>query len=86
MSGGLERLGESREWGDSLLRLLEVGGWTVDRRPAALERGVLVIASKNGHEVRDSAETLAEVAGRVFEAAIRVQRLELRAPVQLQLL
>jgi len=54
----LERLGEA--------------GWTI-AVVRAFAGGVLVIASRNGHEVRRSGESVAAIAQDVFREAVRVQ-------------
>ena len=80
----LERLGATREFGHVLLGLLKANGWTVANRPA-IGGGRLVIASRQGYEIVDHGDTLAEVACRVFEAATRAQRLQRDENVQLEL-
>ena len=69
---GLERLGESYEFGAFLLELLSAHGWTVTVQPA-FGGGVLVIASKRGHEIKRVGDSSADVAGEIFAAASRAQ-------------
>jgi len=57
----LERLGEA--------------GWMVGV-VAAFGGGVLVIACRNGHEVRRSGESVSAIANDVFLEAIQVQAIE----------
>ena len=81
----MERLGESPAFGFELLDLLGRGGWVVAVLPAFAGDGVMVIASRNGYEVRRSGATVAEIAPKVFAEATRVQRLALDEDVQLSL-
>lgn len=74
--GELERLGETEEWGRTLIWLLGQAGWTVTIRPAIGE-GVLVIARRGACEIKHQGPTLADVAYPVFNAAMRTRRLEL---------
>jgi len=69
-----ERLGESDAFGYELLRLLSFAGWTVGIQ-RAFAGGVLVIASRNGLEVRRAGESVAKIAGDVFRESTRVQPL-----------
>lgn len=77
---GLELLGDSFAVGAVLLETLSAHGWTVSVQRAFAGglvdeevAGVLVIASKNGHEVRRVGRSIAEIAGEVFGEATRVQ-------------
>ena len=72
----LERLGDSDEWADCLLFVLDRSGWTVTVRPG-LGGGRLVIARQDGVEVRHQADTLAGAARPVLERAARYRRLTL---------
>jgi hypothetical protein len=70
-------LGRELELGDPSApwdQLSQLGerGWTV-AVVAAFAGGVLVIASRNGHEVRRSGESVGEVAADVVAEALRVQ-------------
>lgn len=76
----VERLGDSLEFGSLLLETLSAHGWTVTVQSAfgggivdEDVAGVLVIASKNGHEVRGVGRSIADVAGEIFAEATRVQ-------------
>jgi hypothetical protein len=65
----MERLGESIEWGELQLRLLELAGWTIERRPT-IGGGVLVFASKAGATVSAAGDTLAEASSALFQRAL----------------
>jgi hypothetical protein len=78
----LERLGETLDFGFFLLDILKAHGWTVAVQPAFAgggidvdEPGVLVIASKNGYEIRRVGRSTVDVAGEVFAEAARYQRI-----------
>jgi hypothetical protein len=68
----LERLGETLDFGFFLLDILSAHGWTVAVQPA-FAGGVLVIASKNGYEIRRVGRSTVDVAGEVFAEAARLQ-------------
>lgn len=70
---GLERLGESDEWGETLIWLLRRGGWTVVRT-RAFAGGEFVIArhQSTGRELRAAGERLAHAAYPVFRAAMEL--------------
>lgn len=70
---GLERLGESDGWGETLLWVLDRDGWTVIARPA-LGSGHLVIAHKDGLTVTCTGATLVDAARNVFAIAARSRR------------
>lgn len=77
----LERLGKSSGFGYTLLELLGINGWEIavtkpfagaqlDDDGESIESdhaGVLVIASKNGYEIRRTGESVAAVACDVFK-------------------
>jgi hypothetical protein len=84
--GELERLGETIEWGDAILRTLRLFGWDAIKTTSfagADGEGVLVVAEKQGLEIRRTGATLAEAATRVMEEAVRLS--PPRGDVQLQL-
>lgn len=74
--GELERLGDSDAWADCLLFVLDRSGWTVTVRPG-LGGGVLVIARRDGVELRHQGDTLVEAMRPVFERAAKHRRLTL---------
>lgn len=78
--GSLERLGDANEFGWHLLELLGLDGWQV-AVTAAFAGGSLVIASRNGLEVRRSGENVAAIAVDLFKEAQRLmgRRVELHA-------
>lgn len=59
--------------GYRLLELLSLSGWTV-AVTAGFAGGILVIAERNGLEVRYQGETVAAVAHLVYTEAMRLQR------------
>lgn len=67
---GLERLGDTHDWGAALLRLCELRGWTIDERPR-LGGGVIVIACRDGCVIERAGATTADVAAPIFEEAMR---------------
>lgn len=76
---GMQRLGETFEFGAMLMQLLGLAGWTVViTKPFAgiheLEQehadGVLVIAERDGLEVRRTGASLADVASEIFSEAM----------------
>ncbi len=69
----LELDDSSAPW-DQLTQLGKAG-WTVGI-VAAFAGGVLVIASRNGYEVRRSGESVAAVVTEVIAEALRVQGVE----------
>lgn len=82
----MERLGETVEFRSLLLDLLRLNGWVVDSRPAFAGAGVLIIASRNGIEVRRYGRSETEIAVEVFSEASRVQGLRaVDEPLQLEL-
>lgn len=94
----LERLGASDGFGMTLLELVGRGGWDVVRTTpfAGAEidgddlgegehAGVLVIASRNGYEIRKTGKTLAEAAVKVFYEARRMSSMLPGVDVQLTL-
>ncbi len=94
-----QRLGETSEFGWSLLNLLGLSGWAIavttpfagaaldaeDLPVEAEHRGVLVIVSRGGYEIRRTGPTVAAIAPDVFQEAVRWQRLRIDHPVQLQI-
>lgn len=64
----LERLGETVEWGDLLIRLLRLQGWTVVRRPL-IGGGVLLIAGRGNVRAGACALTEAEASVELFARA-----------------
>lgn len=88
---GLERLGESVEFGLALLDLL--GLPRADGKPSwtivvtrGFSGGTLVIASRMGHTVQREGETIADVASDVFMEAMRVQHWQELGEFQLRLM
>lgn len=75
---GLERLGSSIAFGEQLLEVLRVHGWDVVKT-TALGGGCLVIAGKNGYEIRRKGETFSAIATEVFDEASRIQGQRLAA-------
>lgn len=96
---GLERLGETGEFGWCLLRLLGMSGWSIvvttpfagapvdeqDSPKQAEHAGVLVIAARGGHEIRMTGESVATVASDLFQEAVRRQRISIGHDVQMTL-
>lgn len=66
----LERLGATGEWGDLLVRLLRLQGWTVVRRPR-LGGGVLLIAARGNLHAGGAGDSMAEASIALFERAAR---------------
>ncbi len=56
-----QRLGETYEWGEMLLRLVELAGWKVERA-TGFGGGVLLFARNRGREVTLRRDTFAEAA------------------------
>lgn len=71
---GLERLGESDAWGETMLWVLERDGWSVTRRPS-LGEGSLVIASCGNVSIRVMHESFVGAARIVLDLAGRSRRL-----------
>lgn len=67
----IPRLGETAEFGSLLLRLLELGGWSVHQLPAFAGDGIIVIAHRRGRVVEMRGETIADVAVPIYEEAMR---------------
>jgi hypothetical protein len=70
---GLERLGETAEFGSLLLRLLELNGWHVAQLRGFAGDGVLVIARKGPFEVARTGARLADIATDVFREAMHLK-------------
>lgn len=95
----LERLGESRDFGYTLLELLGLSGWqvvvttpfagaAVDEADAPIENehaAILVIAEKGGHVIHRTGESVAAIACDVFQECARRQRIRVVGDVQLKL-
>lgn len=95
----MERLGDSSAFGFTLLELVGQAGWEIvrttpfagaelDGDDAPIEgghAGVLVIASRNGYEIRKTGKTLAEAAVKVFHEAARMSSMLPGVDVQLKL-
>jgi hypothetical protein len=63
----MERLGETIEWGELLIRLLELKGWKVHRRRAFAGDGVILIATNPaGYDVQAAGATVAEASFPLF--------------------
>lgn len=72
--GPLQRLGESAEYGELLIRLLELAGWKVHRRRAFAGDGVLLIAThRDGWDVTSSGPSLAAAVSPLFQQAIAIR-------------
>jgi hypothetical protein len=69
----LERLGETREFGSLLLRLLSLDGWDVGHVRAFAGDGVLVVARRGELEVRRQGASVADVACDVFTEAMELR-------------
>ncbi len=59
--------------GYRLLELLSLSGWQV-AVTAGFAGGILVIAHRHGHEIREQGDTVADVAHVVYTQAMRLQR------------
>jgi len=68
----IPRLGSTFEFGSLLLRLVELDGWTVIRRPR-VGGGVLVEAARGDLRVTRDGELLADVALPVFMEAMQLR-------------
>lgn len=68
---GLERIGSSLEFGSLLLRLVELDGWTVMRRPR-VGGGEIIECARGDQRVCRDADMLADVAVDVFREAMRL--------------
>lgn len=65
--GSMERLGDTIEWGQMLIRLLELKGWTVHQRRAFAGDGVILIATNPaGYDVQAAGATIAEASFPLF--------------------
>lgn len=65
-AGELERLGETQEWGELMLHLLQLQGWTVTVRPLFSNSGVLVLAERDRVIVYRKGDSIADVACELF--------------------
>jgi hypothetical protein len=87
----MERLGDTVEFGEILLRMLELAnqetgrpGWTIHRRRGFAGDGVLLIATHpDGYDVSAAGATVAEAAIPLFLEC--VQRITVPAEGQLEL-
>ncbi len=70
--GEIPKLGSTVEFGALLLRLVELDGWTVIRRPR-VGGGVLVEACHGDLRVARDGDQLADVALPVFMEAMRLR-------------
>jgi hypothetical protein len=63
-----QRLGESMEFGECLLELLEKQGWTISRRPGFAGVGVLLVATRRdvAYAVSGDGSTTASAALTLF--------------------
>lgn len=71
---GLQRLGDSYEWGEMLAQLLELGGWTIHRRRAFAGNGVLLIATHpDGYDLRSTGPSFAAAISPLFIEAVTIR-------------
>lgn len=68
----MERLGESVEWGELLVSLLEQAGWEIERRPL-IGDGVILIATGHGTSVSAAGDTFTGAAAPLFERAMALK-------------
>jgi len=68
----LQRLGDCAGFGEALIEVLELNGWTVHRRPA-FGGGVLLIATHpSGWDVRAGGGSVAGAAAELFQKAAAI--------------
>lgn len=79
VAGDVERLGSTHAWGQLLLQLLELGGWTVTVRPLFCDSGVLVLAERDRVVIYRKGASVADVACDLFTEATR-RRPSVRSP------
>jgi hypothetical protein len=69
----LERLGQTQEWGEVLVGLLEQAGWRITQREL-IDGGVVLTATGCGTSVSAAGDTSAAAAAPLFERVMALKR------------
>lgn len=69
----LERLGQTQEWGQVLVGLLEQAGWEITES-GLVDGGVVLTATGHGTSVSAAGDTYAAAAAPLFERAMALRR------------
>lgn len=72
--GPLQRLGDTVAWGELLIELLELNGWTIHRRRAFAGDGIILLATHpDGWDVEAAGPSVAAAATPLFVQAATIR-------------